>query len=383
MTPEAEGMPIPETMCAVVLTGYGGLERLEYRTDLPVPRVDPGWVLVRVTAAGMNNTDINTRTGWYNQEVGDGTTAEGGAGGFGVSAGGMGDWAGDIRFPRIQGADCVGRIVAVGDGVDAGRIGERIVGMPYIHEPDDPDWFENAGFLGAEYDGAFAQFAALPSRNAVAIPDDAPFTDAQIATLPCSGGTAMNMMRLAGLAKGDLVLVTGASGGVGTFLVQIARHAGATVIGVCGTGKAREVLAIGADATVDRDARDLVAAASAAAGGRRFTLIADVVGGERFSEYLSLLRRGGRYVTAGAVSGPHVGLDLRTLYLKSLSFFGSTVYLQDTFPALIGTLLEGGLKPAVAQEWPLRDIRRAQERFLSRAHVGSMVLIPPQAGQGG
>ncbi len=376
-------MTIPDTMHAALLTGYGGLDRLEYRPDVPVPDPAPGWVLVRVTAAGMNNTDINTRTGWYHQEVGSGTTAAGGTGGFGVAAGGMGDWAGDIRFPRIQGADCVGRIAAVGDGVDAGRIGERVVCMPYIYDPEDPHWFENAGFLGAEFDGAFAQFATVPSRNAHPIPDDAPFTDQQLATLPCSGGTAMNMMVLAGLGEGDVVLVTGASGGVGTFLVQIARHAGATVVAVCGASKAEDVRAIGADAVIERDCGDLARAALAAVGGRQFTLVADVVGGEEFPGYLSVLRRGGRYVTAGAVAGPRVGLDLRTLYLKSLSFFGSTVYLKETFPALIGILLDGGLEPAVYNEWPLSDIRRAQEAFLSRTHVGSMVLVPPGEGAGG
>jgi len=110
----------------------------------------------------------------------------------------MGDWAGDIRFPRIQGADCVGRIAAVGAGVDPARIGERVVCAPYICDPDNPEWLKNAGFLGSEYDGAFALFTRLPARNAVRVADDLPFTDAQLATLPCSGGTAMNMMLMAG-----------------------------------------------------------------------------------------------------------------------------------------------------------------------------------------
>lgn len=369
---------IPDRMAAVHLTGYGGLECLKYRTDVPVPRPGPGEVLVRVTAAGMNNTDINTRTGWYNAGVDDGTTAEGGRTGFGVESGGMGDWAGDIRFPRIQGADCAGRIAAVGEGVDPARTGERVVCAPYIYDPEDPEWLENAGFLGSEHDGAFARFTRLPARNAVAVAEDLPFTDAQLATLPCSGGTAMNMMLMAGLKEGDVVLVTGASGGVGTFLIQIAKHCGAEVAAVCAASKADDVRAIGADHVIDRAGADHAGAALAATEGRRFTLIADVVGGTRFAEYLSLLKRGGRYVTAGAIAGPHVNLDLRTLYLKNLSFFGSTVYLPETFPRLIEILHEGGLKPAVAATRPLSEIRQAQEAFLQKTHVGSMVLIPPQ-----
>ncbi|GAB5470895.1 MAG: alcohol dehydrogenase family protein [Rhodospirillales bacterium] len=368
---------IPETMTAVVLTGYGGPERLAYRSDLPTPQPGPGEVLIAVAAAGMNNTDINTRVGWYNSDVGEGTTSDGARDGLGVSSGGMGDWTGDIVFPRIQGADCVGRIVAVGQGVPQERIGERVICTPCIYDPHDPDWLDKGGYLGAEYDGAFAQFVVLPSVNVLALDPATPFSDAELATLPCSGGTAMNMLLMAGIKAGDLVLVTGASGGVGSFLVQIACHLGAEVVAVCSPAKAEEVLALGALATVDRKADDYVKPALAATGGRSFSLIADVAGGPHFPQYLALLRRGGRYVTAGAIAGPQVALDLRTVYLKNLSFFGSTVHLKETIPSLLKVLAEGGLKPAVAATRPLSEIHAAQEAFLRKDHVGSMVLIPP------
>ena len=93
-----------------------------------------------------------------------------------------------------------------------------------------------------------------------------------------------------------------------------------------------------------------------------------------------MLKRGGRYVTAGAIAGPLVSLDLRTLYLKNLSFFGSTVYRQDTFPTLIRALAEGGIRPAIDAVRPLEQIREAQTAFLEKRHVGSLVLIPPQLG---
>ena len=374
-------MTVPETMSAVQLTGYGGLDKLVYRTDVAVPRPKSGWVLIHVTAAGMNNTDINTRIGWYNPEVGDDAAGEAGEIGLGISTGGMGDWTGDVQFPRIQGADCVGRIVAVGSGVSKSRIGERVLCMPYIYNPDDPDWLENAGFLGAELDGAFAQYVTVPARNAIVIPEETQFTDAQLVTLPCSGGTAMNMLNMAEATQDDVVLVTGASGGVGTFLVQIAKYVGAKVVGVCSKEKSDAVRAIGADAIVDRNTGDLTGDASAALNGKKFTLVADVVGGSKFPEYLSLLRRGGRYVTAGAIGGAHVNLDLRTLYLKNLSFFGSTVFLPKTFPSLIQILLNDRLQPAVASIRPLSEIQTAQREFLTKKHVGSMVLIPPQKGE--
>lgn len=170
---------------------------------------------------------------------------------------------------------------------------------------------------------------------------------------------------------------------MGTFLVQIARHAGAQVVAICGASKAEAVCTMGAEATVYRKVADLAAATREANGGAPFPLVADVVDGEAFPKLPSLLGRGGRYVTAGAIAGPMVVLDLRTLYLRNLSFFGSTVYLPEAFPALIKDLEAGGLTPAVAREWPLETIRAAQEAFMAKGHVGSMVQIPPGAASRG
>jgi len=120
----------------------------------------------------MTNTDINTRTGWYNQSVTGGTTLEGGTSGFGVSEDAMGDWEGALRFPRSQGAGAMGRIVAVGKGIDIGRVGARVVCDPHIRDDNDTEGLETAGFLGSKHDGAFAQFTVVPSGNAVTVPDD-------------------------------------------------------------------------------------------------------------------------------------------------------------------------------------------------------------------
>ncbi len=371
-------MTIPEQMTAVYLTGYGGLEKLEYRTDVPIPVPQAGEVLIKVTAAGMNNTDINTRIGWYNQQVELGTTAAGGSQGFEVEEKGMGDWAGDIQFPRIQGADVVGVIAAVGDKVDPVKVGKRVVCNPYLTDPEDEQGLDSAGFLGAEYDGGFAQFTVVPEENAVVIDDECSFSDEQIATLPCSGGTAMNMLLMAKVGKGDRMLVTGASGGVGSFLIQIGKYLGAEVVAVASVSKHDEVLALGADAVVDRNTDSLQVAVLDVSNGESYSVIADVVGGDQFSECLSFLKRGGRYVTAGAIAGPLVTLDLRTLYLKNLEFYGSTTYRRDTFPKLLAVLAAGGINPKVDSVWPLSEIKQAQTAFLQKRHVGSMVLIPPQ-----
>ena len=150
-----------------LLTDFGGLDKLQYREDLPVPHPAPGEVLIQVRAAGINNTDINTRSGWYNQAVKTGTEAEGAQSGFAVEHADSGDWGSDIRFPRIQGADVAGTIVAVGTGVDAQRIGERVICDPYFHAPEDTTSLESTGFLGAHRDGGFAQFTVVPAGNAI------------------------------------------------------------------------------------------------------------------------------------------------------------------------------------------------------------------------
>lgn len=369
-------MTVPEYMAAVYLTGYGGFDKLEYRTDVPTPRPRAGEVLIGVTAAGMNNTDINTRTGWYNRQVETGTTASGGAAGFEVKERGMGEWAGDIKFPRIQGADVTGTIAAVGDGVNTDRLGERVVCNPYFTDPEDEQGLDSAGFLGADYDGGFAQFTLVPAQNAVTVDAGESFSDEQIATLPCSGGTAMNMLLMARVAEGDRMLVTGASGGVGTFLIQIGKYLGAKVTAVASNSKHEQVMALGADAVIDTHSGHLINDARQASKSEPYTVIADVVGGEQFGTYLSLLKRGGRYVTAGAIAGPVVRLDLRTLYLKNLEFYGSTVYRRDTFDALLQILCDGGIKPKVDSVWPLSKICQAQAAFLQKQHVGSMVLNP-------
>ncbi len=201
-------MTIPSTMAAVLLTGHGGLDVLEYREDVPVPVPAPGEVLIRVAAAGVNNTDVNTRIGWYSKKV-TGATSEGPAAIDASDA----SWAGvAMTFPRIQGADCCGRIVATGEGVDPARMGERVIVRSMMRAPVASRPFECWTF-GSECDGAFAQFAVAPSAETYAVTSD--WTDAELASIPCAWSTAENMLERAGVGA-ERILVTGASGGVGT-----------------------------------------------------------------------------------------------------------------------------------------------------------------------
>ena len=359
---------VPDTMTAVYLTGHGGTEMLEYREDVPVPKPGAGEVLIRVAAAGINNTDINTRIGWYSKQVRDATDT-GGAGGFDRIDDSDASWSGrPLEFPRIQGADCCGRIVAVGEGVDAARIGERVLVRNMLRSYVGYRPFECWTF-GSECDGAFAQYAKAPARETHRV--DCDWSDAELASIPCAFSTAEGMLHRAGVGA-ERVLVTGASGGVGSAAVQLARRRGAEVIAVASAAKAGDVLALGAERVIDRDAD-----AVAELGVESIDVVVDLVAGDGWPPLLELLSRGGRYVTAGAIAGPLVELDVRTLYLKDLTLYGCTFQDDIVFENLVAYIERGEIRPVVARTYPLRDIAAAQEDFLAKRFTGKLVLIPP------
>ncbi len=356
---------IPNTMKAVLLIGHGGIERLEYREDVPVPVPTAGEVLIRVLAAAVNNTDINTRIGWYSKSVtGDTATAVQG----GEPAADDGGWTGvPFVFPRIQGADACGRIVAVGPRVDAARIGERVLVDPVLRSAAGS--LQQARYLGADRDGAFAEYMTVPAIQAHAI--DSSLSDAELASFPCAYSAAENMIDRAHVGAGETVLVTGASGGVGSAAAQLAVRRGARVVAQAQPDKARSLDALGVQRVLARDA-DL----RAALGHESVDVVIDVVGGRPFAALLDVLKRGGRYAVAGAIGGPIVELDLRTLYLKDLSLLGCTVTPAHVFADLVRCVARGEIRPLLAATYPLAEIATAQSAFLKKAHTGKIVLLP-------
>ncbi|MGB3683762.1 MAG: alcohol dehydrogenase family protein [Rubrobacteraceae bacterium] len=347
-------------MKAVLLTGHGGPEKLEYREDVPVPEPGADEVLVRVGAAGVNNTDIWTREGAYGSEDDPEST---------------GGWRREpMGFPRIQGLDVVGRIERAGANVPESRVGERVIVDFVLYSGEGEEGLIEADIIGSERDGGFAEYVAVPSENALRI--DSPLNDEELATFPTAYVTALRMLNRARLKVDETVLVTGASGSVGSALLQLARVRGARVIALVGSGKEDRAKSLGAEATITRGIADLPGAVSEATGGRPVDVVADVVGGEIFPDLLNVLRPLGRYVTAGAIAGPVVRLDLRTLYLKHLELIGSTVGTREEFAELVKLLETGELKPLLAGVYPLSEIRRAQDDFKKKDFFGKLVLVP-------
>ena len=357
---------LPTEMRAVILTGHGGYDKLAYRGDVPVPRPSAGEVLIRVAAAGINNTDINTRIGWYSKDVRSGT-GEGVAQGFAEASASNASWTGSaISFPRIQGADCCGRIVAVGEEVDSERIGERVLVRTVMRSPLAPP--PACWTLGSELDGAFAEFMVAPSRDVLGVRCD--WTDAELASIPCAYSTAENLLHRAAVAAGERVLVTGASGGVGSGIVQLAKRRGCDVVAIAGADKQVDVRALGADLVVPRDA-DIVEAL----GRSSIDVVVDLVGGPGWPALLDVLSPGGRLATAGAIAGPIVELDLRTLYLGDLTLVGCTYQDEVVFENLVGYVERGEIRPVVAKTYPLRDIVEAQRDFVAKRFTGKLVLL--------
>jgi NADPH:quinone reductase-like Zn-dependent oxidoreductase len=355
-------MNVPTMMSGIQLTRHGGPETLVWNDKIPVRAPESNEVVVRVKASGVNNTDINTRIGWYSTDVKDSTgdvspDAD-------IEDGG---WAGALNFPLIQGGDLCGEIISVGDGVTGFEIGMRVTcptNQP-VPTPDEPTKFVT---IGSEFDGAFAQYCTLPANQIFNV-SPSPLSDVEIAALPCAFGTALNLLTRAEVSEGDKVLITGASGGVGLAAVQLAKLRGARVTGIASLAKQDVVRMSGAQTVISRGETPEPQA---------YTVVIDVVGGSDWVHFINALKPGGRYAVSGAIAGPIIEADLRTIYLNDITLFGCSFQPMEVFAELVELINEGRIKPQISKTYPLREIARAQEDFQSKRFPGKLVLIPPE-----
>ena len=343
---------IPEKMRAIQLIGHGGVEMLRLHRDMPTPTPSTGEVLIKTAAAGLNNTDINTRIGWYSKGNGDAEDAS---------------WGGQaLQFPRVQGADICGTVMDVGAGADGALVGKRVLVEPCLREANGKA-LSSPWYIGSECDGGFADYVTVAARHAY--PIDSALSDAELATFPCSYSTAENMLNRAQVSEGDTVLITGASGGVGSAAIQLAKVRGARVIAVAGASKQQSVADAGADLTLIRGS-----SLEVALGNDSVDVVIDLVGGEDWPELPNILRPFGRYAVSGAIAGPIVQLDLRTLYLKDQTFLGCTVLDDGVFARLVSLVEQEAIKPLLARSFPLEAISEAQAFFLEKRFTGKLVI---------
>lgn len=365
---------VPTTMAAMLLTGHGGVEKLEYREDIATPKPQAGDVLVQVTATAKNNTDRKAREGLYpTKEKGE------------VTSFAMGGTP-TLTFPRIQGADVAGRIVAVGDGVDAERIGQRGLLDFNIYADERRDINLTPDYFGHGADGGYAEYIAVPADQFHHVPNPE-LHDAELASMGmCSYQTAYHMMTAANVSAGERVLVSGASGGVGTALIQLCRIVGAIPYAVSQPDKAEALRALGAEAVIDRgDLPSFVERVLDTTGGKPIDAVMDLVGGEMTNLFIDTMivdMQGRtsypRLSIAGASGGNLSEIMWTRVYLYQVQIFGVSHGTREEAEQLVAWIRSGELKPVLHAAFKLSELHDAERYFVNRSsnYLGKIVIVP-------
>jgi len=320
----------------------------------PVPGNDE--VLVRVRACGVNHLDI-----WLEQ----------------------GDLPMPIALPRIGGSEVAGEILALGEDVDQWRVGDRVAVQSNLYcgtcefclRGEDSICL-NARLLGIQCDGGFAEMVKVPARCIVALPENLSFEASAALTL--AGSTAMHMLTdRAEVRPGDWVLVVGASSGVGSAAIQIAKHLGGRVIATASSAAKRELATrLGAEFVVDSSKADWPAEVRKVTNKRGVDLVIEHVGGVVLQSVFHCLARGGAVVTCGATGGREVPMQLWPFFVKQHRLIGSYGRNRGDLNATLEWAADGRLKPVIHQLIPLPGVSNALELLRSRQVLGKLVVKP-------
>lgn len=335
-------------MKAAVIKAHGGPENLTFVTDWARPVAGPGDVILRVKASSLNYHDVFTRRGMP-----------------GIT----------LNLPVVPGLDLAGEVVELGEGVTDVQVGDRVL--------VDPLNRVEGGLMGETMDGGLQEFAKVRAHQLVPIPAGVSYE--QAAALPVAYGTAYRMLFTNGQIKaGDKVLVLGASGGVGTGAVLLAKLAGAHVI-ACGSSEAKlaKLKEIGADEVIDYTKTDFAKEVFARFGKphRRTTeggvdVVVNFTGGDTWVKSLRALKRGGKLLTCGATAGFDPVEDLRFIWTFELKILGSNSWARDDLKALLGYIAEGRLKPVIDKVLPLEESAEALRLIEEREVIGKVILAP-------
>lgn len=341
-------------MKAAVITGHGGLEMVGVADGLPVPEPGPGEVRIRVHAAALNRLDLWVRAGWPGLE---------------------------LKLPHITCADGAGVVDAVGPGVTAYAPGDRVAINPTIVPPDSPallTGMENQArisILGEHAPGVASEYAVVPARNLIKVPDHVDFATAAAAGLVYL--TAWHsLITRGGLRAGETVLVVGAGGGVNTASIQIAKLAGAMVYVVGSSAeKCARAQEIGADVTVNRqETPDWSREIYRLTNRQGVDVVVDNVGQDTFASSIRCARISGRILVVGNTSGPFVNLDLRQVFARQVNIIGSTMGPQQDYIRVMNLVFAGRLQPVIGARLPLADHREAQRLLAGYEVFGKVVL---------
>lgn len=350
---------LPHSMQAVRFHEHGGPEVLRYE-ESPLPQLGERDALVRVRACALNHLDIWTRNGLPGLR---------------------------IPLPHILGCDVAGEVAAIGGDVThvapglACFVHPGLPGAPSLERArGDDNIAADYRVLGHQVDGGYAQYVRVPADNVLPKPARLSFEEA--AAFPLTFLTAWHMLgkRRADLRSGETVLVMGASSGVGAAAIQVAKARGAWVIATAGSAdKCARARALGADEVIDHRERagEIHKAVFEKTGGAGVDVVVEHVGPAVFEQCVKALKRGGRVVTCGATTGPKVELDLRMLFAKHLTLYGSYMGSVSETYELLPLVDSGTFKPIVDTVLPLQEAQQAHQRMETSAHFGKIVLTPP------
>jgi NADPH:quinone reductase-like Zn-dependent oxidoreductase len=334
-------------MRALVLRRHGGLEDLEVVDDYPDPRATEGHVVVRVRASSFNYHDVFTVRGMPGIRV---------------------------PLPVIIGLDMAGEIAEVGPDVTGWKVGDRVLVNPVN---------KKKGLMGEMLDGGMAELCLVAADQLVAMPAGVSFADA--ATLPVAYGTAHRMLITHQTVKaGERVLVLGASGGVGTGCVILAKLLGAEVIACTSSAKKMQLLKeLGADEVIDVSAVDFSKWAIERCGKpqRRsyeggVDAVINFTGGDTWLPSLRCLKRGGKLLVCGATAGYDPKEDLRYVWSFELKIIGSNSFYDDNLRALLQLIQDGKMKPVIDKVLPLDDAAEGLRLIQDREVIGKVVVTP-------
>jgi NADPH:quinone reductase-like Zn-dependent oxidoreductase len=340
---------------AVAFDRFGGPDVLEYR-DLPDPSIAPDEVLVEVKACGINHLDLWVRSGLRGLE---------------------------IEMPHVLGNDIVGNAAEVGPAVRHVKPGDRVLVNPTLScgvcgacMGGDDNLCRDYDVIGRRRNGGYAEWVAVPGANCLPYPENLSWEEA--AAVPLVFLTAWHM--LVGRARvrpGEDVLVIGASSGVGSAAIQIARLFGARVIATAGNdAKLERARALGAHEVIHHGTSDVGAEARRLTGKKGVEVVFEHVGGAVFEQAVQALARNGRLVTCGATASGKVTLDVNLLFGRHLTLMGSWMGRRVELLEALKFVRTGQLKPVVDSVLPLSEARRAHERIEAREQFGKVVLVP-------
>lgn len=346
-------------MKAVVVTGYGDIDKLEY-VDVKTPMPKENEVLVKVKACAINNTEIWMREGTYGNDSKSGWRKEG------------------VTFPRIPGSDISGVVEQVGQSVDKSMIGKNVVLFPFTSSgiPGYEHISEDMSFIGSEYDGGYAQYVVWPADLCFAMPLTS-FIESCVFSV--SGLTAWHMCEQVQIQPKQTIIVTGANGGVGSLNVQIASKVfGATVIALVGDLRlASKLKALGAHHVLSYKSDNLLQEILECSGGL-VDAVLDVVGDPLFAVSIDALKRGGRFCISGSAGGQKTMLDFRKIYLKHITFYGSVLGTKEEYKKMLDAITNKSIVPIIDQTFSLKDAKKAQLHFKKSGKLGKIVLLPEE-----